>query len=296
MKKEQASTHQQISSSKYLCEISNLTILNVVNELSNKNTLLNEANFGLKYINQHLGNLHPQSTVLEIGAGPCILISQLSYSYPSYSFTGVEPIGPGFNIFKESLNVLKSKFSFEIFEMGYEEFENKTNEKYDLIFLINVFEHLPNWKDFLRFVKSRLKPNGRCVILCPNYSFPYESHFRIPILFNKSLTFYFFQKYIKKFEKNESSNGLWASLNFIKLRQVIEETGNLDLILIINNKITNDLIIRLNTDSEFAYRQKLIGKLAKITQKIGLLKLFNTYPMYLLQPYMYLEISLKPAQ
>ena len=110
------------------------------------------------------------------------------------------------------------------------------------------------------------------------------------------LTFNFFQKYIEKFENNESSNGLWASLNFVKLRQVIKEANNLDLLLTINNQITNDLINRLTTDSEFAKRQKHIGKLAKIVQKTGLLKLFDKYPMYLLQPYMYLEIFLKPTQ
>jgi hypothetical protein len=134
------------------------------------------------------------------------------------------------------------------------------------------------------------------VILCPNYSFPYESHFRVPIIFNKLLTFNFFQKYIEKFEKNESSNGLWASLNFVKLRQVIKEVNNLDLLLTINNQITRDLINRLATDSEFAKRQKLVGKLAMIVQKTGLLKLFDKYPMYLLQPYMYLEIFLKPTR
>jgi SAM-dependent methyltransferase len=296
METKQASTFQQMSSSQNSVDISNPTILQIIRDFPNKNTILNEANYGLKYINQYLGSFQPKSTVLEIGSGPCILISQLSYSFPAHSFTGIEPIGPGFDSFRESLNKLKSNFSFDLFEMGYEEFEKKTDEKFDLIFLINVFEHLPNWIDFLRFVKLRLKPNGRCVILCPNYSFPYESHFRVPILFNKMLTFNLFQKYIKKFESNESSFGLWASLNFVKLRQVIKETNNLDLILTINNQITNDLINRLTTDAEFAKRQKLIGKFARIVQKTGLLSLFNKYPFYLLQPYMYLEISLKPTQ
>ena len=76
--------------------------------------------------------------------------------------------------------------------------------------------------DFLRFVKEHLKENGKCVILCPNYSFPYESHFGVPVIFSKSLTFNIFQRYIKKFEQDNSSNGLWSSLNFVKLKQVIK--------------------------------------------------------------------------
>lgn len=295
MKKDQETISEKISHLENLCEISNPIILKTLESIPDKNTILNEANFGLKYIKQHIKKLKPNSIILEVGAGPCILLSQLSYSFHTHSFSGIEPIGPGFEFFREPLNKLKNNFNFNLFEVGYEQFEQSKNEKYDFIYLINVFEHLPNWKDFLRFVKAHLKQNGRCVILCPNYSFPYESHFGIPIIFNKSLTYKIFQKYIKKFEQDNSSNGLWSSLNFVKLKQVINEANDLDLVLTINKQITDDLIKRMSTDAEFAKRQHFIGIIAKIVQKIGLIKLFNKYPLYLFQPYMYLKISLKPT-
>ena len=293
MKKDQETISEKISYFESVCEISNPIILKTLEGIQNKNTILNEANFGLKYIKQYIKKLKPNSTILEVGAGPCILLSQLSYSFHTHSFSGIEPIGPGFEFFRGPLNKLKKNFSFNLFEVGYEQFEESKNEKYDFIYLINVFEHLPNWMDFLRFVKEHLKENGKCVILCPNYSFPYESHFGVPVIFSKSLTFNIFQRYIKKFEQDNSSNGLWSSLNFVKLKQVIKEANDLDLVLIINKQITSDLIKRISTDAEFAKRQHFIGLIANIVQKIGLVKLFNIYPLYLFQPYMYLEISLK---
>jgi 2-polyprenyl-3-methyl-5-hydroxy-6-metoxy-1,4-benzoquinol methylase len=50
-------------------------------------------------------------------------------------------------------------------------------KKFDLIYLVKVFEHLPVWRDFLAFIERNLEPGGVCLILCPKYSFPYESHF-----------------------------------------------------------------------------------------------------------------------
>ena len=271
----------------------NSDILNTIDNLPNKNTIIKEANFGLHYIKPYIAQLRPNSTILEVGAGPCVLLSQLSFTYDSHFFTGIEPIGPGFEIFRESLAKLKKRFGFEMHEMGYEQFEETTEGKYDLIFLINVFEHLLDWEDFMRFTKTRLKQNGRCVILCPNYSFPYESHFRIPVILNKSVTFRIFKKYILNFEKNLSLDGLWSSLNFVKLRSVINKARDLNLGLKINTQITNDLINRLDVDDEFSGRQKIIGAIAKTAKKMGLISFFNTTPLILLQPYMFLEITLK---
>ena len=45
-----------------------------------------------------------------------------------------------------------------------------------------------DWRDFLSFANNSLAENGRLIILCPNYGFPYESHFHLPIIVNKSLT------------------------------------------------------------------------------------------------------------
>lgn len=275
--------------------ITDSLILSAIASLPNKDVCLNEANYGLKYIHNYVDALKPNASVLEVGSGPCVLLSHLCSSFKSQSFTGIEPIGPGFENFRESLNKLKANFKFKLFEGIYEDFQANSSEKFDLIFLINVFEHLPDWRDFLKFVRAHLKDDGKCVILCPNYSFPYESHFGIPIVFNKSLTHKIFRKYIEDFEVKGSSFGLWSSLNFVKLRQVRRAAVSLNLKLNTNNQIVSDLIKRLSYDEEFAKRQRTVGKIAKVLDLLGVIKLLKLYPLNLIQPYMYLEIQLKPT-
>ena len=70
-------------------------------------------------------------------------------------------------------------------------------KKYDIIYSVNVFEHLSNWKLYLKKTNEWLNPEGLNIILCPNYSFPYESHFKIPIIINKKLTYSIFKKKLK---------------------------------------------------------------------------------------------------
>ena len=68
--------------------------------------------------------------------------------------------------------------------------------KYDLIYCVNVFEHLNDWRKFLLVATEWLSKDGKIVILCPNYGFPYESHFRIPIFMNKAFTYKIFNSFI----------------------------------------------------------------------------------------------------
>lgn len=82
-------------------------------------------------------------------------------------------------------------------------------------------------------------------------------------------------------------------LEFLKIEQVIKDANDLDLVLIINKQMIVDLFKGISTDAEFAKRQHFIRIIANIFQKIGLIKLFDIYPFYLFQPYMYLEIFLK---
>ena len=103
--------------------------------------------------------------------------------------------------------------------IGYEELSS--HNKYDLIFCINVFEHLYDWRNFLEKISFLLNENGKLIVLCPNYGFPYESHFRIPVIFNKKITFYIFKKLIRVFENKNDCVGLWDSLNFVKKREIM---------------------------------------------------------------------------
>lgn len=157
-----------------------------------------------------------------------------------------------------------------------------------------MFEHLDNWRDFLGFVERYLSRNGVCVILCPNYTIPYESHFRLPILFNKHVTETVFRGYITRFERDNRCQGLWKSLNFVKLGQVKRAVRSRCLNLHINHQITNDMIERLSTDAEFRARQCVMGTVGTLVKSLGLTTLLRWKLFENIQPYMMLELRRRP--
>lgn len=260
-----------------------------ISTLPKSDLWLNEALYGLDHVEPCLSSLHAGAEVLEVGSGAAVLLSHLSSKYKSFNFTGIEPLGDGFSTLSEFHKKL-DKFEKKLYVSGYEEF--KSDKKYDLIFSINVFEHLSCWKNFLSFVKTNLKDDGKCLILCPNYEFPYESHFKIPIIFNKSITEKFFSTYIKEFENRNDCKGLWSSLNFVKWPKVAKECKKLGLDANFNPEISLELIDRLENDKEFRKRQYLISLFVKFFRKTGLLNLLRTPLLYHMHPYMKFELQI----
>ena len=86
-----------------------------------------------------------------------------------------------------------------------------TDEKFDLVFSINVCEHVENWESYIEKTQSLLTPNGISIILCPTYDLPYETHVIIPIIINKDITYKIFQKKIRDYEENLGIQGNWES-------------------------------------------------------------------------------------
>ena len=249
---------------------------------------ISEAKFGFKYIRRFCEELDQGAAVLEVGCGSGILMAMLSEVGASLDFEGIEPFGDGFQGLTDLNSFVKEK-GMVIHNIGFEDYAPK--KKYDLIYLVNVFEHLDSWSYFLEFVEQHLTDNGVCVILCPNYNVPYESHFRIPILINKRITEKVFGKSIASFERKNNCPGLWSSLNFVKLSEVKKRIKDTRLSLKINHSITDELIERISTDDEFRKRQRFVAWAGLILKNIGFTKLLRRRFFQNLQPYMMLEIS-----
>ena len=210
----------------------------------------------------------------------------ISKNFDGLMIEGIEPFGSGFSLLSELNKVVKDS-DISIKHVGYEQFNPK--KKYDLIYCVNVFEHVDSWRKFLVTVPKWLNNDGKIVILSPNYGFPYESHFGIPIIVNKSLTFSLFKKFIVKYEKDSGTKGLWKSLNLVKKREVINFIKSKPSIILLDDTSIIDIMIkRLTKDKEFRKRQKLIAVISLLVQKSGLLKILKLFPMIL--PYMKLEI------
>ena len=134
----------------------------------------------------------------------------LTEEYPQHKFNGIEPFGEGFLNLKE-LNAVVRKLGVNLSIESYEDHQSK----YDLIYCVNVFEHVKDWRHFLNWASNNLKENGLFLCSVP-IMISHEPHFRIPITFNKGFTFRVFEKHIRNFEKNSKYYGLWNSLNLSK--------------------------------------------------------------------------------
>ena len=160
-----------------------------------------------------LEEISKEDNILDVGCGAGFIINYLSLM--GYKVDG-------FDKYLYSSATKKMNYSIN----KEEKFNNcsiaefKSNTKYDLIFLNNVVEHLDDWKTDVDHLNNLLSSNGRIIFLFPNYNFPLEPHFMIPIFFTKNLTYRLFRMKIKKFEEKNGKTGLWDSLNFIKPQEI----------------------------------------------------------------------------
>ena len=175
-----------------------------------------EAKFGFPHLKKKIESLKINSNILEVGCGSGILMSMLIEEHPEHNFCGIEPFFDGFDQLKE-LNSFVKNIGVNLSIESYEKHSPK--KKYDLIYCVNVFEHVKDWRHFICWAAANLNHEGTFLVLCPNYGFPYESHFQIPIILNKNLTYKIFKKHIQNFEKKNDYLGMWDSINFVKKKR-----------------------------------------------------------------------------
>ena len=266
-------------------------IINKIRALNIRNSemWINEAEFGFGCLTEYCKKISKNGKVLEVGCGSGILLAMLTQKFDGLMFEGIEPFASGFDSLSEfnELNMIVKNNNISIKNVSFEKFNTKT--KYDLIYCVNVFEHLNSWRNFLLTATKWLSKDGKIVILCPNYGFPYESHFNIPVIINKSLTFSIFKKSIIRQEKDMRIEGTWKSLNLVKKKEVLHFIKSKPSLELFDDISIIDIIIKRFMDNrEFRERQRLMGVIAVFVQKIGLLKILKLFPTIL--PYMKLEV------
>jgi SAM-dependent methyltransferase len=269
------------------------TVRNYFRGIPKEHTYLEEAEFGLNRMLPLLEDLPEGACVLEVGSGPCIVLAEITARFPKLIIQGIEPMSDGFAFFDEFVARMQNeRGGMQVHLGGYESFPPQGT--WDLIFLVNVFEHLPDWRDFLDFVARSLAPGGRCVVLCPNYGFPYESHFKLPVVVNKRITKALFGERIARFERENNHTGLYRSLNFVRLVQVRKAARKAGLYLAVDTSIIHEMIDRLETDPAFRQRQTVLALPARLLARSGVLQALLRIPFFQnCMPYM--QITLRKA-
>lgn len=218
-----------------------------------------------------------------------MLLARLQRQFPQCRFEGIEPVGSGFAKTESPLALNAARANLKIHRCGYEEFQS--DQTYDLIFSINVFEHVAAWRNYLLRTRELLAPGGLSVMYCPNYGFPWEPHFRLPIIVNKALTYRLFARAIAGYERKENYHGLWESLNFVKKREVLRFAREQGLNLNSDDTVMRRMFARLFTDPAFAKRQRALAGIAKLFYRLGLSKLLELPGVRLYSPFMALRLS-----
>lgn len=219
-------------------------------------TYAGEAIFARKLLDINLRSIPSNSKVLEVGAGSLILSCQLSKE--GYEVTALEPISQGFSHFNELQIVVldlarRGGFCPEILELHAEQLDKE--KIYDFAFSINVMEHVDNVSQVIYRVADALKPDAVYRFICPNYSFPYEPHFNIPIIFSKKVTEAVFKN--KIFTNSEISDpiGTWRSINWISVRLVRDIALRNNIEVFFNKSLLSKMLERVVSDPIFRARR-----------------------------------------
>ena len=217
-------------------------------------TMASEATFAREWLDGDLARLSKGAAILEIGGGVFLLSCQLAAE--GFAVTAIEPTGVGFSEFKQLGAIVLELATHKpaIAACKVEDFISETT--FDFAFSLNVMEHVELPDEAISRVSAVLKPGAIHRFLCANYLFPYETHFNMPTVFSKQLTWRLMRHRIEGNTTLGDPMGIWKSLNWItvpKVRRCAAKDATLGLTF--NRSTMVWMLERVLKDKEFAARR-----------------------------------------
>tara|TARA_S200000501_G_C20869888_1_gene763746 strand:- start:3529 stop:4407 length:879 start_codon:yes stop_codon:yes gene_type:complete len=246
------------------------------------------ANEGIFGFNENQPYFTKKKSILEIGCGGGLLSSYLHNM--GYDITALDSHNRGFgNLYELANTVQELNKNFKIINSDLENF--RPDRKYDFIFAVNVLEHVYDFRIFINKLMKLINPFGRIVIMCPNYSFPYEGHFNIPIIINKKLTYRIFSKHIKnkKIHMYWDPIECWNSLNWVNASDLKKALQKNNYNYSFDKMITKRLIDRVSYDNSFKERR---GNLSSVIKLIKILRMHHFFSIFPISFHPYLKLTL----
>lgn len=230
-------------------------------------TFIEEANVSFDLIKKDISK---KRAILEVGGGIGLVYGYLKYR--GYDITSIEPSAKGFGSYYQigkemlgSIGIDSSQYLSLVAEDGH-----RLKKKFDIIFSNNVLEHVNNLEAVIVSLRDLLKDDGIMVHKSPNYLFPYDPHFAIPLVpFFPRLTQIFYQRLYK--------SQLWNGLCFLTAFTIKRICKKNSLLVTFDNQILVQTLKRLEKDSNFASRHgflKIIMSLFKSEKIINFCKIF----------------------
>jgi 2-polyprenyl-3-methyl-5-hydroxy-6-metoxy-1,4-benzoquinol methylase len=237
-----------------------------------------ETVFGMKL----LSKFSLEGRILEIGSGPGMLVAWLHMN--GVNITGIEPSELGFEFNLQMQHAIWDYYKLPgnlILDLVAEDLDPAIHGQFDLIYSLNVMEHLLPKNIQLAFTKMRnvLAEDGMMHHCCPNYIVPFEPHYGLPLVPG-------FPQLTGKI-KGVANENLWKSINFITLPQVKKVASAIGMEVSFQQKAMKDSFMRLEEDKEFAVRHPSLVKIYPILKKLGIIKFFGLIPPVLCTPMTY---------
>ena len=219
--------------------------------------------------------------VLEVGSGIGLFAGFLRSI--DIDVTELEPAGMGFQFIGEARASLAGyTHPLRHLDIGVEELQRELHGSFDLIFSLNVLEHVADWRIALQRCTSVLADGGQMMHAHPNYAVPYEPHFSVPLVpFRPALTARFLPDRI-------SDTDTWRSLNWITARQVKRWCRSNSMKIEFRGGVLAEQLDRLMTDELFRERHKgFVHRAAELTHRLRLDMLLTLLPSTLTTPVEY---------
>jgi len=239
--------------------------------------IASEAELALGLL-RSVGPLPRRTRLLEVGAGAGVVAGVLHAA--GAQLVAIEPLIGGFDLFAAVRAELASRIpsaAAPIDRRTAAELDPARDGVFDLIFSVNVLEHVKPLDPSLDALARVLAPGGRMLHTCPNYRVPYEPHFAMPLVpLVPAAT--------ARMVRGLGDDPLWQSLNFITAGDIARFADRAGLDLAFRPGVLADAIDRLAHDPAFARRQGWAGRVAAALGKAGAGRVLRAVPPSWLTP------------
>jgi 2-polyprenyl-3-methyl-5-hydroxy-6-metoxy-1,4-benzoquinol methylase len=242
-------------------------------------TSITEAYLSLELINHYV---EKNIKILEVGSGLGIASGFLKKQ--GYDVTTLDPVGLGFDQWTKLAQRMRVDFNLahQHLAINAENLDPAIHGYFDLIFSNNVLEHVLDIKATITKLNNSLNLHGVMVHNCPNYYFPYEPHFGIPLL-------PFFPKMTASvIPKKISESALWKSINFITVIDIRNLAKKLDSELSFKTGTILYSLSRMEADKNFRDRHPIISRFAPLIKIKAFHSIFKKIPVILSTPMIFI--------
>jgi len=252
-------------------------------------TSLSEAAVGLSLLE---GIDLTGKRVLEVGAGIGIVSLVLHRQG-----VDVVPIEPGRGGFDQNALIgfcLRDRLKVQdltYLSLGAEELLPAQHGVFDVIFSVNVLEHIPDLKSAIGAMCGVLKPGGVMRHTCPNYLIPYEPHFGVPLV-------PLFPRLTAWLLPGVRRTELWRSLNFVTLGQMRHAFSMHGFACSFSRGTMYKAFSRLDVDQQYRERQgsrPVVAIAYSMLRRFGMLRILASLPPVFATP-MTFEVRLPDSK